>query len=304
MFQGKSLRAHVMHCKTLTLEHHQSNEDILKMPILNTVDNGFIKTSFLQAARREEFQQKWMSAETWAQLIVKYSIVDSNLIFNGDQLDKCINSRENKRLREEMGLRLSIPKDHIGIFCEQLRKKGSTKKTSYYYATTSGQSPLEKEKRWYECINDAQELLSKKITRASETLLGVSSTQQLTKKRKLKASELEAPTEDKTLYDAFFAVPISSFVDDAPISSCAHHCSSNTPYNYFDSPEARILFATNENENTRQSIYAQIDILKMAQDGEYGYLSVIEGGEEVDSEMISNHTKHAIRQKCMILTLA
>jgi hypothetical protein len=32
----------------------------------------------------------------------------------------------------------------------------------------------------------------------------------------------------------------------------------------------------------------------MAQDGEYGYLSVIEGGEEVDSEMISNHTKHAI----------
>ena len=174
------------------------------MPFLNTVDNGFIKTSFLQAARREEFQHKWMSAETWAQLIVKYSIVDSNLIFNGDQLDKCINSRENKRLREEMDLRLLIPKDHIGILCEQLRKKGSTKKTSYYYATTSGQSPLEKEKRWYECIDDAQELLSKKITRASETLLGVSSTQQLTKKRKLKASELEAPTEDKTLYDAFF----------------------------------------------------------------------------------------------------
>ncbi len=64
------------------------------MPSLNTVDNGLIKMSFLQAAHREEFQQKWMSAETWAQLIVKYSIVDSNLMFNGDQLDKCINSQE------------------------------------------------------------------------------------------------------------------------------------------------------------------------------------------------------------------
>jgi hypothetical protein len=68
------------------------------MPSLNTVDIGFIKTSFLQAARREEFQQKWMSAEAWAQLIVKYSIVDSNLMFNGDQLDKCNNSQENIRL--------------------------------------------------------------------------------------------------------------------------------------------------------------------------------------------------------------
>jgi len=45
-------------------------------------------------------------------------------------------------------------------------------------------------------------------------------------------------------------------------------------------------------------------IFKMAQEGDDGYLSVIEGGEEVDSEMISSHTKHAIWQKCLILTLA
>jgi len=35
-------------------------------------------------------------------------------------------------------------------------------------------------------------------------------------------------------------------------------------------------------------------ILKMSQEGDDGYLSVIEGGEEVDSEMISSHAKHAI----------
>jgi hypothetical protein len=103
-----------------------------------------------------------MSAETWAQLIVKYSIADSSLMFNREQLDKCINSRENKHLQDEMDLRLSIPKDHIGIFHEQQRKKGSTKRTSYYYATTSGKSP-DKEKKWFDCINDAHELLNKKI---------------------------------------------------------------------------------------------------------------------------------------------
>ena len=63
------------------------------------MDNGFIKTSFLQATHREEFQQKWMSAETWVQLIVKYSIVDSSLMFNGEQLKKCMNSREHKHPR-------------------------------------------------------------------------------------------------------------------------------------------------------------------------------------------------------------
>jgi hypothetical protein len=131
----------------------------------------------------------------------------------------------------------------------------------------------DKEKKWFDCINDAHELLNKKITRASETLLVVSPMQQLTKKRKLQASELAASAEDKTLYDAIFAAPISSsFI----VSSCAH-CPSDTLYDYFDSPEARILFVANDNENTRQSIYEQTMILKMAQEGDDGYLSVIEG---------------------------
>jgi hypothetical protein len=155
--------------QTVTVERRQTKKGNCNMPSLGSIENGFIKTSFLMAACREEFHHRWMSAETWAQLIVKYSIVDSFLIFNGEQLEKCLNSRENKGLREEMDLRTMIPKDHIGIFREQMRKKGSTKKCSYYYATTSGQSPLEKEKKCYDCINDAEDLLNKKITRASET---------------------------------------------------------------------------------------------------------------------------------------
>ncbi len=147
-----------------------------------------------------------------------------------------------------------ISKDHVGIFREQMRKKGSTKKCSYYFATTPGQSPLEKEKKWYDYINDAEDLLSKKISWASETLLPVSSiTQQPAKKRKLKTSEEQAP-EDK---------PLESAIIIAPISSSVHYrLAADTPYDYFDSPEARILFAANENEDTCQSIRAQIRLLE------------------------------------------
>jgi hypothetical protein len=88
-----------------------------------------------------------------------------------------------------------------------------------------------------------------------------------------------------------------------PISSSVHHrLAADTPYDYFDSPEARILFAANKNEDTRQSIKAQIAVLSMSQEGEDGYLSITEGGEEIG--MLSNHTKHIIRQKSLILTLS
>jgi hypothetical protein len=36
----------------------------------------------------------------------------------------------------------------------------------------------------------------------------------------------------------------------------------------------------------RQSIKEQISMLSMAQEGEDGYLSIIEGGEEIDEEML------------------
>ena len=131
---------------TVAMEHRQTNKSNSNMPSLGSIENGFIKTSFLMAARREEFHHRWMSTETWAKLIVKYSIVDSSLMFNGEQLEKCLKRRENKGLREEMDLRTMIPKDHIGIFCEKMRKKGSTKKMllllCYYFRA----KPLRKRK--------------------------------------------------------------------------------------------------------------------------------------------------------------
>jgi hypothetical protein len=82
----------------VTVEHAQTNKANCNMPSLGSIENGFIKTSFLMAAHQEEFHDKWMSTETWAQLIVKYVRVDSFLMFNGEQLEKCRNKREDKGL--------------------------------------------------------------------------------------------------------------------------------------------------------------------------------------------------------------
>lgn len=59
-----------------------------------------------------------------------------------------------------------------------------------------------------------------------------------------------------------------------------------------------------DDETARQSVNAQIVVLKSANDGDTGYLSILDGGEELDEDMLTDRFKHGIRQKCLILTLA
>jgi hypothetical protein len=99
-----------------TLEQCQTKNNIVKMATEAHVDNGFIKTCFLEATRQAEFQNAWMSSDTWANLITKYCISDHTLSVNGTQLDKCLNSRQNSMLREQMDMKTNVPEDHIGVF--------------------------------------------------------------------------------------------------------------------------------------------------------------------------------------------
>jgi len=59
-----------------------------------------------------------------------------------------------------MDLKSNVPKDHLGIFRETLRKHGS-KVSYYYYATESGHLPFKTETKWHENISDAKDLLDK-----------------------------------------------------------------------------------------------------------------------------------------------
>ena len=125
-------------------------------------DHGFIVSSFRSASRHEEFQQRWMSAETWAQIIVKYACIsNTELQFNGINLNRCLNTKKMKYLLDAMDVDASkVTSDHIGIFRDNYRRHGQPSKKYYYYATPKGETPIKLEnKHWYECVSDASDLL-------------------------------------------------------------------------------------------------------------------------------------------------
>jgi hypothetical protein len=64
-----------------------------KMP----TDQSFILSLFWEACCRTEFQQKWMLSDTWAALINKYYVFDSNLVFTGKELLASINNQKQQR---------------------------------------------------------------------------------------------------------------------------------------------------------------------------------------------------------------
>jgi hypothetical protein len=296
-------------CTNISVEQSQTNNNIVKMGSEARVDNGFIKTSFLEATRRKEFQNKWMSSDTWAKLIAKYCITESTLIYNGTQLDKCLNSRQNSMLREQMGMKTNIAKDHVGIFRDTLRKHGS-KVTYYYYATEQGHLPLKTESKWFENISDGKDLIEKVITRSTSnaTTISLSSGLQQTKKRKLTSTEevglrsSEAPArENESPNCAILEVQLSSFDHHCPPNQSVRHPWSS----YWDSPEAIRLFRVREGETTEEAINEQIGILTKANRTDDSYLQVIYGYEKMeDMNAVSSFEKHMIRIRSQLLCLA
>ena len=128
-------------------------------------DQSFILSLFREACCRSDFQQKWMSSDTWAAILNKYYVFDNNLAFSGKELLASINSQKQRHLQSQMDLKMKIPTDHVGIFRDKHRFRGNSSYTWFFYATTKGQYPLTTEKKWFECIVDAKELLNKVVTR-------------------------------------------------------------------------------------------------------------------------------------------
>jgi hypothetical protein len=99
-----------------------------KMP----TDQSFILSLFWEAFCRTEFQQKWMSTDTWAALINKYYVFDSNLVFTGKELLASINNQKQRHLQSQIDLKSNIPFDHVGIFHEKHRFKGKSSYSCFY----------------------------------------------------------------------------------------------------------------------------------------------------------------------------
>jgi hypothetical protein len=251
-----------------------------------------------------------MSSDTWAALINKYYVFDSDLAFTGKELLASINAQKQRHLQSQMDLKTNMPIDHVGIFREKHRFKGKSYYSCFLYATTKRSSPLKTEKKWFECIVDAEELLNKVITRKESTetkntiknLLETYRPSSPSKKRKL-SSPLRLRTSVKQ--QPFEDSPSSC--TKASISSSVHHCPCITTIpsmSYWDLPEARKLFQAHDDEDTQQSIRIQVEELMKANETESSYVEVIQDGEKMEEDTLTAYEKHLIHQKSQLLCIS
>jgi len=97
--------------------------------------SGFILTVFLDACKAKTFQNKWMSAQSWSDLIMHNFFIRAELQFTGSDLVKAV-SKSHTSLSMDITW-TQVPLDHCGIFCWTLQPKGKSK-VYYFLVTTSG----------------------------------------------------------------------------------------------------------------------------------------------------------------------
>jgi hypothetical protein len=76
-----------------------------------------VTVAFLTAAADVEFHDKWMTSDTWAELIcLRFSLMN-DYSFTGKDLLKILGLKCNSYLTNQMDVdRRNLAKDHVGIF--------------------------------------------------------------------------------------------------------------------------------------------------------------------------------------------
>ena len=119
--------------------------------------SGFIVASFLEATHVTDFHQRWMSVDTWAELIKHHYSLNDSLSFTGNQLLKALSSKQHRHLFTLMDAdQSSVPKDHISIFHDKYWPQTSAKHIYCFYATLKGNKPFNKP--WFENVDLALDL--------------------------------------------------------------------------------------------------------------------------------------------------
>jgi hypothetical protein len=236
------------------------------------------KDAFLAAAADAEFHDKWMTSDTWAELIcLRYNLVNSNA-FTGIDLNKVFQSRSNLYLTTQMDVdRSNIPVDHIGIFRDRY-KDATNKKRICYYACEKGKTPrVSKGVKWFHEVTEAIDLKTKFKTRKEKRILVVNGTIVSQNQNKRKIEEVQAAI-NKTIAAA----------SAAPSSITP----SSDPSIFWQSTEAHAIFHPKEGETVLDGIKNQIDVLHEALSSHLLIASVIEG----DCENLTLHQTVSFRE--------
>jgi len=128
--------------------------------------NKFSVVSFVEACRNTNFHHRWMTAETWVNLILHRYMLSADERFSGKNLSKALSLRSSLWLTGMMDINTNnAPHDHIDIFRISYKPKNSM--IHCYYATPNGSNPIKAETKWYLDIRDSNDLLNQKVTRSS-----------------------------------------------------------------------------------------------------------------------------------------
>jgi hypothetical protein len=101
-------------------------------------DQAIVKVAFLTAASDVKFHDKWMTSDTWAELICLRFILINDHSFMGKDLLKILGLKCYSYLTNQMDVdRRNLAKDHIGIFQDCYKDK-TNKKILCFYACQQG----------------------------------------------------------------------------------------------------------------------------------------------------------------------
>jgi len=213
---------------------------------MDKVCPAFIVSTFREACSIPAFQGKWMTADTWSEVIVKHYKLSDVISCNGNQLVSALGLKINHAFNSEISVadRRNLPHDHVGIFRDVFRPKGG-KRVHCFYAGPRGKAPEATETAWYNYINDGKELLEKVITRqeikklSNETINLVGS--QLVNPSPRKRKRPQTQDYDKKMPSSQEGFDEKKDSSGLALSSLAQD-SMPSPPSYWSSKEARNIF--------------------------------------------------------------
>jgi hypothetical protein len=154
------------------------------------MENNFVTETVFEACHKADFQDKWMSATTWAEIVCWHYNLDADVAFDGNKLVHAIS--HNKVLNSLFDGNDGMVKEDIAVFRNKYQARGMTKQVHCFYATRKGERPkgVDASSQWHLNIKSATDLLQKKITRSTTLRFECSNINETLEVKKLDADTL------------------------------------------------------------------------------------------------------------------
>ena len=124
----------------------------------------FITSYFLEAARNTNFHHKWMTVDTWAELIAAHYQLAKDLIFSGSDLVEAVRRTQWLENLIQGG---GLVKVDLTLYRNSYRPKGAKKPIHCFLAAGKDEKPTGENatKNWINTITT--DLIEKRLTRSS-----------------------------------------------------------------------------------------------------------------------------------------